>query len=171
MFRTELKKVIIPIAKRAYDIFPQGSMTQKEEAQKHVTTTAARLLKSGDYLQLPDSSGGSFKNFTSQALKDACLKFYYSNSKKALKNMDKFHHTTPINVMLLVAVVLKGVISGFQETGTDKKSVDKLLDIPERCNKLGDMLDQWARIGMGDFDGYAAGSATGSDAEDINIIL
>lgn len=83
---------------------------------------------------------------------------------------------------------LKGVISGFRETGTDKvpdltaeqcrihfvnlrKSVDKLLDIPERRDELEDMLDQWARIGMGDFDEYAAGSATGSDAEDINIIL
>ncbi|KAG2050014.1 hypothetical protein BDR06DRAFT_1011631 [Suillus hirtellus] len=187
-FCTELKKVIIPIAKRAYDIFPQGSTTQKEEAQKHVTATAARLLKSSDYLRLPDLSGGSFKNFTSQALKDTCLKFYYSNSKKALKNTDKFHRTIPINAMLLVAAVLKSVISGFRETGTDKvpdltaeqcrihfvnlwKSVDKLLDIPEHCDELGDMLDQWARIGMGNFDGYAAGSATGSDAEDINIIL
>ncbi|KAG2036354.1 hypothetical protein BDR03DRAFT_982978 [Suillus americanus] len=104
-----------------------------------------------------------------QALKDACLKFYYSNSKKALKNTDKFCCTIPINVMLLVAAVLKGVISGFQETGTDKvpdltteqcrthfinlqKSVDTLLNIPERREELEDMLEQWARIGMGGFD-------------------
>ncbi|KAG2153430.1 uncharacterized protein EDB93DRAFT_1248703 [Suillus bovinus] len=154
-FRTELKKVIIPIAKRAYDISSQGSAMRKEEAQKHVTATAARLLKSGDYLRLPDSSD----NFTSQALKDACLEFYYSNSKKALKNTNEFHRTIPINVMLLVAAVLKGIISGFRETGTDKvpdltteqcrihffnlwKSVDKLLDIPEHCDELEDMLDQ-----------------------------
>jgi hypothetical protein len=53
----ELKKVTISIAKRASDIFPQGSTMRKEEVQKQVTTAAARLLKSGDYLQLPDSSG------------------------------------------------------------------------------------------------------------------
>jgi hypothetical protein len=138
-----------------------------------------------------------------QALKDVCLKFYYSNSKKALKNIDEFCCTIPINAMLLVAAAvclllfillslmiqqLKGVISGFQETGTDKvpdltveqcrihfgnlwQSVDKLLEVLECCEELEDMLDQWARTGIGDFDGYAAGSATGSDAEDINIIL
>ncbi|KAG2031368.1 hypothetical protein BDR03DRAFT_986462 [Suillus americanus] len=188
MFRTELKKVIISIAKRAYDIFPQGSAMQKEEIKKLVTAAATRLLKSCDYLQLPDSSGGQFKNFMVQALKDACLKFYYSNSKKALKNTDEFCRTIPINAMLLVAAVLKGVISGFRKTGTDKvpdltakqcrthfvnlqKSVDTLLDIPERCKELEDMLEQWARIGMGDFDEYAAGSVAGSDMEDINIIL
>ncbi|KAG1724564.1 uncharacterized protein EDB91DRAFT_1255156 [Suillus paluster] len=119
-FRTELKKVIISIAKRAYDIFPQGSAMRKEEVQKQVTAAATRLLKSGDYLRLPDSSGGQFKNFMAQALKGACLEFYYSNSKKALKNTDKFRHTIPVNAMLLVAVVLKGVISGFRETSTDK---------------------------------------------------
>ncbi|KAG2739094.1 hypothetical protein P692DRAFT_20756717, partial [Suillus brevipes Sb2] len=113
-FHTELKKVIIPIAKRAYDIFLQGSATRKEEAQKHVTATAARLLKSGDYLRLPDSSGGSFKNFTLQALKDACLKFYYSNSKKALKNTDEFHCTIPVNAMLLVAAVVCLFFSSFR---------------------------------------------------------
>ncbi|KAG1810596.1 uncharacterized protein BJ212DRAFT_1484168 [Suillus subaureus] len=129
---------------------------------------------------------GNFKNFTVQALKDACLKFYYSNSKKALKNMDEFHQTIPINAMLLVAAVLKGVIFGFHETGTDKvpeltaeqcrahfvnlqKLIDTLLNIPECCEELEDMLEQWARIGMGDFNEYADGSA--SDAEDINIIL
>ncbi|KAG2136997.1 hypothetical protein DEU56DRAFT_946282 [Suillus clintonianus] len=145
----ELKKIIISITKRAYDIFPQGSAMRKEEVQKQVTAAATRLLKSGDYLRLPDSSSGQFMNFTAQALRDACLEFYYSNSKKALKNTNKFHRTIPINVMLLVAAVLKGVISGFQETGTDKvpvltteqcrthfvnlrKSVDMLLDIPER---------------------------------------
>ncbi|KAG1895272.1 uncharacterized protein F5891DRAFT_1194330 [Suillus fuscotomentosus] len=187
-FCTELKKVTIPIAKRAYDIFLQGSMMRKEEVQKQVTAAATRLFKSSEYLQLSDSSGGTFKNFTAQALKDACLEFYYSNSKKALKNTDKFHHTIPVNAMLLVAAVLKGVISGFRETGTDKvpdltaeqcrihftnlqKSVDKLLKVPECHEELEDMLDQWARTGMGDFDGYAAGSATGSDTEDFNIIL
>ncbi|KAG2143606.1 hypothetical protein DEU56DRAFT_910737 [Suillus clintonianus] len=90
--------------------------------------------------------------------------------------------------MLLVAAVLKGVLSGFRETGTDKvpdltaeqcrthfanlqKSVDKLLDIPERREELEDMLEQWARIGMGDYDEYADGSVADSDAEDVNIIL
>ncbi|KAG2367481.1 hypothetical protein BDR07DRAFT_1479062 [Suillus spraguei] len=158
------------------------------EAQKQVTAAATRLLKSSDYLWLPDSSGGKFKNFTVQALKDACLKFYYSNSKKALKNTDKFCCTIPVNGMLLVAVVLKGVISGFHETGTDKvpdltaeqcriyfinlqKLVDTLLNILECHEELEDMLEQWARIGRGNFDEYAAGSAMGSDAEDINLIL
>ncbi|KAG2058766.1 hypothetical protein BDR06DRAFT_968272 [Suillus hirtellus] len=109
-FCTELKKIIISIAKR-------GSTMQKDEAQKQVTTAATKLLKSGDYLQLPDSSD------------------------------------------------LKGVISGFCETSTDKvpdltaeqcrthfvnlqKSVDTLLDIPECCEELEDMLEQWARVGI-----------------------
>ncbi|KAG1805322.1 uncharacterized protein BJ212DRAFT_1304107 [Suillus subaureus] len=169
--KRELKKIVISIAKRAYNIFLQGS---------------TMLLKSGDYLQLPDLSGGNFKNFMAQALKDACLKFYYSNSKKASKNMDKFHQTIPINAMLLVAAVLKGIISGFHETGTDKvpeltteqcrahfvnlrKSIDTLLDVLEHHKELEDMLEQWARIGMGDFNEYADASA--SDVEDVNIIL
>ncbi|KAG1871997.1 hypothetical protein C8R48DRAFT_670404 [Suillus tomentosus] len=122
-----------------------------------------------------------------QALKDACLEFYYSNSKKALKNTDEFRRTIPVNAMLLVAAVLKGVISGFCETGTDKvpdltaeqcrthfvnlrKSVDTLLDIPERREELEDMLEQWARVGMGDSE-YATGSATGSDGEDTIIMV
>ncbi|KAG1894037.1 uncharacterized protein F5891DRAFT_1195728 [Suillus fuscotomentosus] len=183
-FCTELKKVTIPIAKRAYDIFPQGSTMRKEEVQKQVTAAATRLLKSGDYLRLPDSSGGTFKNFMVQALKDACLEFYYSNSKKALKNTDKFCHTIPVNTMLLVAAVLKGVISGFQETGTDKvpdltaeqcrihfanlwKSVDKLLEVPERRKELEDMLDQWARTGMGNFDGWKDGVLALDEAQGI----
>ncbi|KAG1824989.1 hypothetical protein EV424DRAFT_1538062 [Suillus variegatus] len=185
-FRTELKKIVVSIAKRAYNIFLQGSTMRKEECQRQVTAAATRLLKSGDYLRLPDSSGGNFKNFTAQALKDACLKFYYSNSKKALKNTDEFHQTIPINAMLLVVAVLKGVISGFRETGTDKvpeltaeqcrahfvnlwKSIDTLLNVLEHREELEDMLEQWARIGMGDFNEYADGSA--SDAEDVNIIL
>ncbi|KAG1843441.1 hypothetical protein F4604DRAFT_1689528 [Suillus subluteus] len=167
---------------------PAGLCNAKEEAQWQVTAAAAKLLKSGDYLRLPDSSGRIFKNFTVQALKDACLKFYYSNSKKALKNTDEFHRTIPINAMLLIAAVLKGIISGFCDTGTDKvpeltaeqcrthfvnlwKSVDTLLDIPEHREELEEMLEQWARIGMGDFNECAAGSAMGSDMEDVNIIL
>ncbi|KAG1764316.1 hypothetical protein EDD22DRAFT_951737 [Suillus occidentalis] len=186
-FCTELKKIVISIAKRAYDIFPQGSTMRKDNVQKQITTAATKLIKSGDYLRLPDLSGGKYKNFTAQALKDACLKFYYSNSKKALKNTNEFHRTIPINAMLLVAAVLKGVISGFRETGTDKvpdltteqcrihfnnlrRSVDTLFNIPERREELEDMLEQWARVGMGDSE-YATGSASGSDAEDVNIIL
>ncbi|KAG1831120.1 hypothetical protein EV424DRAFT_1343244 [Suillus variegatus] len=148
----ELKKIVVSIAKRAYNIFLQGSMMQ-------VTAATTRLLKSGDYLWLPDSSGGNFKNFTAQALKDACLKFYYSNSKKALKNTSEFHQTIPVNAMLLVAAVLKSIISGFHETSTDKvpeltaeqcrthfinlqKLIDTLLDILEHHEELEDMLEQ-----------------------------
>ncbi|KAG1814587.1 uncharacterized protein BJ212DRAFT_1300406 [Suillus subaureus] len=116
----ELKKIIISIAKRAHNIFLQGSTMRMDETQKQITTAATKLLKSGDYLWLPELSDGKFKNFTAQALKDACLKFNYSNSKKALKNMDEFHQTIPVNAMLLVAAVLKGVISGICETSTNK---------------------------------------------------
>ncbi|KAG2055950.1 hypothetical protein BDR06DRAFT_1006423 [Suillus hirtellus] len=164
-FRTELKKVIIPIAKSAYDIFPKGTVTRKEDIQKHVITAATKLLKTGGYLHVPDSSNGKWKNFVSQALMDGCLAFYYSNSKKALKNTDEFHRTIPPNALILVAAVMKGVISGFFETGTDKvpdlsaekcrtdfnllqKSLDKLMDIPECHDKLEDMLALWAGIGM-----------------------
>ncbi|KAG2082121.1 uncharacterized protein F5147DRAFT_783413 [Suillus discolor] len=98
-----------------------------------------------------------------------------------------FHNTIPVNGLILVAA-MKGVISGFSKTGTDKvpelsadrcrtdfdklhKSVDKLLDILEHCEELEKMLEQWAKIGMGEFDWHVDGSDAGSDAGDINIIL
>ncbi|KAG0705984.1 hypothetical protein DFH29DRAFT_872717 [Suillus ampliporus] len=187
-FRTELKKVVISIAKLSYDIFPKGTAMRPEEIKNCIVAAATKLLKTGDYLRIPDSSNGKFKNFVSQALKDVCLKFFYSNSKKALKNTDDFCHTIPVNALILVAAVMKGVISGFSETGTDKvpelsadrcrtnfdklrKSVEKLLDIPECREELEEMLDQWAKIGMGEFDWHADGSDAGSDAGDVNIIL
>jgi hypothetical protein len=49
---------------------------------------------------------GKFKNFSSQALKDICIEFFYSNSKKALKNTDDFHRTIPVNGLILVAAVV-----------------------------------------------------------------
>ncbi|KAG1837826.1 hypothetical protein C8R48DRAFT_782588 [Suillus tomentosus] len=186
-FRTELKKVVISIAKLSYDIFPKGTSLRLEEIKKRVIAAATKLLKTGDYLRIPDSSDGKFKNFVSQALKDVCLEFFYGDSKKALKNTDDFHQTIPANALILVAAVMKGVISGFSETGTDRSpelpadrcrtdfnklrtSVDKLLDIPELREELEEMLQQWAKIGMGESDWHADGSAAGSDV-DINIIL
>ncbi|KAG0705575.1 hypothetical protein DFH29DRAFT_872924 [Suillus ampliporus] len=156
-FRTELKKVIISITKRAYDIFLQGSTIAKEEVQKQ----------------------GQFKNFTAQALRDACLEFYYSNSKKALKNTDEFHRRIPINCDASCSSGVEGLLSlAFGRPALTRthfvnlqKSVDMLLDILERREELEEMLDQWARIGMGDFNEYAAGSVVGSNTEDINIIL
>jgi hypothetical protein len=50
---------------------------------------------------------GKFKNFSSQALKDICIEFFYSNSKKALKNTDDFHRTIPVNGLILVAAVVR----------------------------------------------------------------
>ncbi|KAG2112000.1 uncharacterized protein F5147DRAFT_771573 [Suillus discolor] len=166
---------------------PKGTSLQLEEIKKHVIAAATKLLKTGDYLWIPDSSDGKFKNSVSQALKDVCLEFFYGDSKKALKNTDDFHQTIPVNVLILVAAVMKGVISGFGETGTDKSpelpadrcrtnfnklqaSVDKFLDIPELHEELEEMLQQWAKIGMGESDWHADGSAAGSDV-DINIIL
>ncbi|KAG1827696.1 hypothetical protein EV424DRAFT_1537283 [Suillus variegatus] len=185
-FRTELKKVIIPIVKLVYNIFPKGTVTCKEDIQKHVIAAATELLKTGDYLRIPDLSNGEWKNFVSQALMDGCLAFYYSSSKKALKNTDEFHCTIPQNGLILVAAVMKGVLSGFSETGTDKlpdlsadkcrsdfnslrRSVDKLMDIPKHHEELEDMLAQWAMIGMGEF--VHGDASAGSDLEDVNIIL
>ncbi|KAG0693230.1 hypothetical protein DFH29DRAFT_881617 [Suillus ampliporus] len=154
-FRTELKKVVISIAKTSYEIFLKGT--------------------------------GKWKNFVLQALRDSCLDFYYSNSKKALKNMDEFQRAIPINGLLLVAAVMKGIITGFRETGTDKvpdlsadkcranfnslrKSVDTLMDNIDRCVELEEMLQQWAMVGMGDLD-FDGGSVGGSDMEDVNVVL
>ncbi|KAG2741628.1 hypothetical protein P692DRAFT_201810194 [Suillus brevipes Sb2] len=164
-FHTELKKTAISITKQSYDIFPKGTAMRSEEIKKCVVATASRLIKTGDYLQIPDSSNGKFKSFVSQALKDICIEFFYSNSKKVLKNTDDFHRTIPVNGLILIAAVVKGVISGFSETGTDKvpelsadrcrtdfvrlqKSVDKLLDIPEHREELEEMLAQWAKIAV-----------------------
>ncbi|KAG1858680.1 hypothetical protein C8R48DRAFT_775112 [Suillus tomentosus] len=51
-----------------------------------------------------------------------------------------------------------------------RKSLDKLMDIPERRDELEDMLALWAGIGMGKLV-HGDSSAEGSDSEDINIIL
>jgi hypothetical protein len=56
MFHTELKKIDISLAKQLYGIFPKGGVTHGHLVQEHVTEAASKLLKSGDYLQLPDSS-------------------------------------------------------------------------------------------------------------------
>ena len=82
---------------------------------------------------------------------------------------------------------MKGVLTGFRETGTDKvpdlpadkcradfnslrKSVDTLMENPDRCAELEEMLQQWAMIGMGDLD-FEEGSVGGSGMEDVNVIL
>ncbi|KAG1883694.1 hypothetical protein F4604DRAFT_1677434 [Suillus subluteus] len=182
----ELKKVVVSIVKKSYGIFPKGAVAH-EEMQKCVTANTTKLLKTSDYLHTPDSSDGRWKNFVSQALKDSCLKFYYGNSKKALKNTEEFQCSIPVNGLLLVAVMIKGVITGFHETSTDKvpdlsadkcranfnslqKSVDNLINNPEHGKDLKEMLEEWVMTGMGDcyFDDNNAG---GSDMEDVNVIL
>ncbi|KAG2073059.1 hypothetical protein BDR04DRAFT_1116584 [Suillus decipiens] len=119
-------------------------------------------------------------------LKEACLSFYYGNGKKVLKVTDIFQDRILVNGLILVTVVMKGVLSGFNDSGTDKvpdltadmcradfnllqKSVDKLMTIPKCCVELEEMLKEWAEEGMmgelcNDLD-----SAVGSD--DINIII
>ncbi|KAG1768591.1 hypothetical protein EV702DRAFT_1203219 [Suillus placidus] len=132
------------------------------------------LIKSGDYLRLPDLSEGKYKNFVSQVLKDACLDFYYGNGKKALKLTEEFQKTIPVNALIFVSAIAKDILTGFHDTGTDKvpdlsadkcrsdfdslrKSVDKLMGIPERRQELENMLEEWANVGM-----------MGSD---VNIVL
>ncbi|KAG1810370.1 uncharacterized protein HD556DRAFT_1436118 [Suillus plorans] len=181
-FRMELKKIMISIVKQLYGIFSKGNSMHKER----ISAAAAKLLKTGEYLQLPDSSEGKYTNFVSQVLKEACLSFYYGNSKKALKLTDEFQHQIPVNSLILVAVVAKDVLSGFRDSGTDKvpdltadtcraefnilrKSVDKLMDIPERRVELEEMLREWAEEGMIGELCNDSDSAAGS--EDINIII
>ncbi|KAG1893891.1 uncharacterized protein F5891DRAFT_1256818 [Suillus fuscotomentosus] len=164
-FRTELKKIIISIAKQLYDIFPKANVRQKDAIQQHVTKVASKLIKSGDYLRLPDSSSGKYKNFVSQVLKDACINFYYGNGKKALKLTEEFRKMIPVNALILVSAIAKGILTGFHDTGTDKvpdlsadkcrsdfdglqKSVDTLMTNPEHRQELESMLEEWADVGM-----------------------
>ncbi|KAG2367100.1 hypothetical protein BDR07DRAFT_1373086 [Suillus spraguei] len=158
-FHTELKKIVISIAKQLYGIFLKGNSMHKER----ISAAAAKLLKTGEYLQLPNSSEVSGNLMV---LKEACLSFYYGNSKKALK--------------------MKGVLSGFHNSGTDKvpdltadtcradfnllrKSVDKLMAIPECHVELEEMLKEWAEEGMIGELRNDSDSAAGSN--DINIII
>ena len=82
---------------------------------------------------------------------------------------------------------MKGILAGFHDTGSDKvpdlsadkcrsdfdslrKSVDRLMESPERRRELEEMLEEWAGVGMmselcDDSDNVAGGS------EDVNIIL
>ncbi|KAG2059352.1 hypothetical protein BDR06DRAFT_967892 [Suillus hirtellus] len=161
-FHMELKKIVISIAKQSYGIFSKGNSVHKE----CISAAVAKLLKTSEYLWLPDSSEGKYTNFVLQVLKEACLSFYYSNGKKALK--------------------MKGVLTGFHNSGTDKvpdltadtcranfnllqKSVNKLMTIPERCAELEEMLKEWAEEGMMGELCNNWDSAAGSD--DINIII
>ncbi|KAG2121289.1 hypothetical protein DEU56DRAFT_918218 [Suillus clintonianus] len=122
MFHTELKKVVISVAKASYDIVPKGTMARKDEVQKCVIAKATKLLKTSDYLRIPDSSN------------------------------------------------TKGILTGFHETSTKKRSVDALLENPDCRVELKEMLEQWAMIGAGDLD-FDKGNTGGSDMEDVNIIL
>lgn len=74
-FCTELKKVIIPIVKSSYDIFPKGTVTRKEDIHKHVTTAATKLLKTGSYLHVPDSS-----NVCDHSSQCGCSLFIFSRA-------------------------------------------------------------------------------------------
>ncbi|KIK38835.1 hypothetical protein CY34DRAFT_108490 [Suillus luteus UH-Slu-Lm8-n1] len=87
--------------------------------KKRVSAAAAKLLKTSEYLWLPDSSE------------------------------------------------MKGVLSGFRDSGTDK-SVDKLMAIPECHVELEEMLKEWAEGMMGELCNDLD-SAVGSD--NINIII
>ncbi|KAG1878852.1 hypothetical protein F4604DRAFT_1923532 [Suillus subluteus] len=74
---------------------------------------------------------GKYKNFVSQVLKDTkdtCQDFYYSNGKKVLKLTDEFQHSIPINGLILMATVVKGVLTGFHETSTDKAQIFLLIN-------------------------------------------
>ncbi|KAG1727088.1 uncharacterized protein EDB91DRAFT_1254057 [Suillus paluster] len=151
-FCMELKKIVIFIAKQLYGIFLKGNSMHKE----HVREAAAKLLKTSEYLRLPDSSEGKYTNFVSQVLKEAYLSFYYGNGKKALKLTDEFQRKIFVNSLILVAM-MKGVLSSFHNSGTDKvpdlttdmcradfntlqKSINKLMVIPKWHVELEEML-------------------------------
>ncbi|KAG1895258.1 uncharacterized protein F5891DRAFT_984340 [Suillus fuscotomentosus] len=137
------------------DADEEGNSMHKE----HVSAAAAKLLKTGEYLRLPNSS---------EVLKKACLSFYYGNGKKALKLTDEFQHQIPVNGLILVATVAKGVLSGFCDSGIDK-SIDKLMDVPKHCVELEEMLREWAKEGM--IGELCNDSDSAVDSEDNNIII
>ncbi|KAG2125262.1 hypothetical protein BD769DRAFT_1388538 [Suillus cothurnatus] len=143
MFHMELKKVIISIAKQLYGIFPRSSV-HRGLVQKHITEVVSKLIKSGDYLQLPDSSEGKYKNFISQVLKDRSM-------EKVLKLTEEFQCSIPVNCLVLVAMVVKGILTGFHET------------------ELEDMLEEWAKSGM--MNGLCNDLDGGSAEEDVNITI
>ena len=55
-FRAELKKVVVSIAKRLYGVFPTDNVVRKDVVRRHIADTASNLIKTSNYLRLPDSS-------------------------------------------------------------------------------------------------------------------
>ncbi|KAG0708252.1 hypothetical protein DFH29DRAFT_871153 [Suillus ampliporus] len=141
----ELKKVVISIAKASYDIFPKGTMARKDEVQKCVIAKATKLLKTGDYLRIPDSSNSS----TNQQMKGVLAGFRETGTDK---------------VPDLSADKCRADFNSLQ------RSVDALLENPDHRAELEEMLEQWAMIGAGDLD-FDEGNSGGSGMEDVNIIL
>ncbi|KAG0708309.1 hypothetical protein DFH29DRAFT_870869 [Suillus ampliporus] len=96
-------KVIISIAKQLYSIFPRTGMTHGDSVQKHVTEAASKLIKSGDYLWLPDSSEvkGILTRFCETELEEMLKEWAESGMMNGLHNdLDSGSAEEDVNIII-----------------------------------------------------------------------
>ncbi|KAF8119246.1 hypothetical protein EV363DRAFT_1411559 [Boletus edulis] len=166
-FRSDLKKEVAKNLRVDYDIFPSKNAKTAEERTMQIKSKAVELLSSAAYLRGDVDANGKSSNFAHRGLQRPCLAFFYSNSKKALRQFTEFQPHVPYKTLTLVGAIVYGLLDGLREYGDDQlafentswsviqsaqqqlnESLTNLLGNDYHGSKLNAMLEDWAQTGM-----------------------
>lgn len=105
---------------------PEGSRWNVKQGIEYIKRSASRLLQDGHWLRGPpdtnvsgssmiiscaDNRQGKSRNFSHDAIKHACMSFYYkSSSRTSLKNCREFSTAVPPSAVALVAAAVDSYV-------------------------------------------------------------
>ncbi|KAN0101090.1 hypothetical protein V8E55_001074, partial [Tylopilus felleus] len=105
-FHSDLKKKVVRNLHVDYDISPSKNAKTAEERSAQIKNKADELLSSVAYLQEDIDANGKSSNFAHHGLHWPCLVFFYSNSKKALRQFAEFQPHMPYKTLMLVSAIV-----------------------------------------------------------------
>ncbi|KAF8123797.1 hypothetical protein EV363DRAFT_1455185 [Boletus edulis] len=121
-----------------------------------------------------------------EGLKHVCLGIFYSNTSKCLRQFPELQKYVPYNALMLVATFVHAVLGIFMQNGhiprNLKLDVNQLKDTYNKLHhsltrltedeyhgeKLDNMLEEWAALGM---TGHSKATITSMDDDEVLIIL